>query len=226
MCTLAHVFEAAGLATVALASMADVAERIRPPRVLVCDFPLGRPLGKPGDAAFQRDVIERALGLLSAIEPVFERHPAVIESDETPLACALPPRHDPTAPPAVDEARGLRSAYRRALATRGVTAVGRAIDADTVPAALEVLDRWAQGASWEEVPLPGKNTVAVCHDIRAYYLEAALELVGDMAPGGRAVDAWFYEVTEAGRTLMAARSALREQGAPFPFWFYMSAGHR
>lgn len=226
MCALAHVFEAAGLSTIALASMADVAEKMHPPRVLACDFPLGRPLGKPADAAFQRDVIERALALLDADGPTLERHPEVVESDETPLACALPPRHDPDAPPAVDEARGLRGAYRRALDRKGVTAVGRAIDADTVPAALDVLHRWAEGAPWTETPLPGTNTVAVCHDIRAYYLEAALELVGDMAPGGRSVDAWFYETTEAGRTLMAARAALEEQGAPFPFWFYMSAGHR
>ena len=78
---------------------------------------------------------------------------------------------------------------------------------------------------WKDVPLPGKNTVAVCHDIRAYYLEAALELVGDLAPGGRAFDAWFYEVTEAGQTILAARRALKAQEAPFPFWFYMVAGH-
>lgn len=226
MCTLAHVFEAAGLATVVLASMADVAQRMHPPRALVCEFPLGRPLGKPGDAAFQRDVIARALALLAADSPVLERHPEVIESEEMPAACALPPRHDPSLPPAVDEARGLRAAYRRAVERRGVTGVGRAIDADAIPAALDVLHQWANGAPWQEVALPGKNTVAVCHDIRAYYFEAGLELVGDLAPGSRAMDAWFYEATEAGRTLMAARAALKEQGAPFPFWFYMAAGHR
>jgi hypothetical protein len=66
----------------------------------------------------------------------------------------------------------------------------------------------------------------VCHDIRAYYTEAALELATGPAPGGRAVEGWFYEETEAGRTMMAARAALKEQEAPFPFWFYMAPGHR
>ena len=62
-------------------------------------------------------------------------------------------------------------------------------------------------------------------DIRAYYLEAALELVGDLAPGSRSFDAWFYEVTEAGKTILEARRSLKTQEAPFPFWFYMVAGH-
>lgn len=226
MSTLAHVFEAAGLSTIVFASMLEVAEKMRPPRVLYGEFPLGRPLGKPGDAAFQRDVLERGLALLDATEPVIERHPEVIESDETPLACAIPPRFDPDLPAAVDEAQGLRAAYDRALAAHGATSVGRAIDADTVPAALDVLHQWAAGASWKDVALPGKNTVAVVHDIRTYYEEAAMELVTGPAPGGRAAEAWFYEETEAGKAVMGARNALKEQEAPFPFWFYMAPAHR
>jgi hypothetical protein len=149
-----------------------------------------------------------------------------VESDETPLVCSIPPRYDPDVPPSVDEAQSLRAAYDRALAARGTTSVGRAIDADSVPAALEVLHQWATGASWEDVALPGKNTVAVSHDIRTYYEEAAMELVAGSTPGGRAAEAWFFEETEAGRTVMAARTALKDQEAPFPFWFYMAPAHR
>ena len=148
MSTLAHVFEAAGIATIVLASMREVAEKMTPPRTLYCEFPLGRPLGKPGDAAFQRDVLLHALALVEATEPILETYPEVIESDETPMACALPPRYDPNLAPAVDEAQGLRSAYDRALASRGVTGVGRAIDADTIPKALEILHQWAEGTPW------------------------------------------------------------------------------
>jgi hypothetical protein len=223
---LAHVFEAAGLSTVVLASMREVVEKMHPPRALYCEFPLGRPLGRPNDAELQRDVLQRGLALLDADAPILDQYPEVIEADETPMACSLPPRYDPNVPPAVDEARGLRAAYDRSLAKHGVTSVGRAIDADTVPAALDVLHQWAEGASWKEVALPGKNTVAVCHDIRTYYEEAALELVTGPAPGGRAAEAWFFEETAAGRTLMAARASLRDQEAPFPFWFYMAPAHR
>ncbi len=226
MSTLAHVFEAAGLSTIVLASMLEVTEKMHPPRALYCEFPLGRPLGKPGDPTFQREVIQRGLSLLDATEPVLETHPEVIESDETPMACAIPPRFDPDLPPSVDEAQGMRSAYDRALASHGATSVGRAIDADTVPAALDVLHQWASGAAWTDVALPGKNTVAVVHDIRTYYEEAGLELVTGPAPGGRAAEAWFFEETDAGKTVMAARAALEAQDAPFPLWFYMAPGHR
>ncbi len=89
-----------------------------------------------------------------------------------------------------------------------------------------MLHQWAEGASFKDVALPGKNTVAVCHDIRTYYEEAALELVTGPPPGGRAAEAWFFESTEAGRTIMAARAALQTQEAPFGFWFYMAPGHR
>ena len=226
MSTLAHVFEAAGLSTVVLASMREVAEKMQPPRTLYCEFPLGRPLGIPGDVAFQRDVLEQALALTAASEPVFESHPQIVESNEMPLTCSIPPRHDASLPPAVDEAKGLRAAYDRSVARRGITAVGRAVDADGIAGALDVLHQWAEGAPWKDVALPGRNTIAVCHDIRAYYTEAALELATGPAPGGRAVEAWFHEETEAGRTVMAARKSLETQEAPFPFWFYMAPGHR
>ena len=72
MSTLAHVFEAEGLATIALGSQRNQIENTAPPRGLWCDFPLGRPLGKPADPAFQHRVLAHAFRLLAATEPVFE----------------------------------------------------------------------------------------------------------------------------------------------------------
>ena len=34
------------------------------------------------------------------------------------------------------------------------------------------------------------------------------------------------EQTEAGKAVLAARSSLKAQDAPFPFWFYMAPAHR
>lgn len=228
MSVLAHVFEAAGIATIVLSSVREMAEKTAPPRALHCEFPLGRPLGVPNDPAFQHDVLARAFALLDAPSgPVLVDHPTVIEADDaTPLACSLPPRFDPSLPPSVDEARGLRKAYDRALAKRGVTSVGRVIDADGVPGALAVLQSIAEGTDWKEAGIPGGNTTAVCHDIRTYYEEAALELADGPAPGGRAVEDWFFEQTEAGRTVLAARAAIRDAGGKFPVWFYMTPGQR
>ena len=227
MSTLAHVFEAAGIATITLASTRSVAERIAPPRALFCDFPLGRPLGKPADPDFQHDVLARAFALLDEPSgPVLVDHPESITSDEVPLTCSLPPRFDPDLPPAVDEANGIRKAFDRSLAKRGVTSVGRSVDADGVPEALAVFDAIAKGAPWKEAGIPGGNTTAICHDIRTYYEEAALELVDGPPPGGRAAEAWFFDQTEAGKTILAARAVIKEQGAPHPVWFYMTPGHR
>jgi hypothetical protein len=224
---LAHVLEAAGIATVVLSSIRPMAEKVAPPRALHCEFPLGRPLGKPNDVAFQSDVLARAFALLDAPSgPVLVDHPEVVESDESPAACALPPRYDPTLPACVDEANGLRKAFDRTLTRRGVTSVGRVVSADEVPASLAALHAIASGTPWTEAGLPGGNPVALCHDISAYYEEAALALVDGPAPVGRAVQDWFLDRTEAGATLLAARAAMRDAGVKFPIWFYMAPGHR
>jgi len=225
--TLAHVFEAAGIATVSLIATRSVAERMKPPRALYGEFPLGRPLGKPGDAEFQHSVLAQAFSTLDAPSgPVLVDHPAVIDAEEVPLTCSIPPRFDPDLPAAVDEANGLRKAYDRSLERRGVTSVGRAVQADGVPGALQVFDDIANGADWPDAGIPGGNPMVACHDVRTYYEEAALELVDGAPPGGRAAEAWFFEETEAGKTVLAARSAMKEQGAPHATWFYMAPAHR
>jgi hypothetical protein len=222
---LARVFEEHGLSTVALVSVRGVAEKLPPPRGLYCEFPLGRPLGRPNDPGFQHDVLRRAFALLDVpAGPVLEDHPEVITSDTAPLACAMPPRFDPELPEAVDEARALRHAYDRTLARRGVTSIGRVITADQVPEALAVLAAVADGADWKDAGFVG-DPVQTCHDIRTYYEEAAQSLV-DGSPEAGQGEAWFYEQTAAGRTMLAARVQMREQGAPFPIWLYMARATR
>ena len=222
MCVLAHVLEAAGIATVVLASMRPVAEKMKVPRTLYCEFPLGRPLGVPGDAEFQHDVLRAAFNLLSSPSgPVLEDYPKVVEAEDTPLACVLPPYYDPDLSPSLAEARGLRAAYDRAVARRGATEVGRSIGADEVADALADFERVIAGEHWKEVYGPRLDAIAVSHDIRAYYQEAALELADGPPPGARQGEAWFFECTEAGKTLLAARDALKEQGAPGGIMFYM-----
>src|ERR1700745_3216877 len=57
------MLEARGFSTVAIASVRAQAEKTRPPRALWTTSQLGRPLGEPGDASFQRRVLAGALGL-------------------------------------------------------------------------------------------------------------------------------------------------------------------
>ena len=227
MSVLAHVFEAAGIATVVLSSVREMVVKTAPPRALHCEFPLGRPLGRPGDPEFQHDVLARAFALLDAPSgPELVDHPVVIESDAEQVSCTLPPRFDPGLPPAVDEARGVRQAYDRVATRRGVSSVGRVIDADQIPTAVASLVAIAGGADWRTAELPGGNTTALCHDIRSYYEEAALDLVTGPLPGPRALEDWFFERTETGRIVLAARDAIRESGAKSAVWFYMAPATR
>jgi hypothetical protein len=71
---IAGAVEEAGVATVALMLLEDVARRVRPPRALSVPFRFGYPLGAPNDAPLQREIISRALRLLDRADlPVLER---------------------------------------------------------------------------------------------------------------------------------------------------------
>ena len=228
MSTLAHVFEAAGLATVSLISIRGVAEKMRPPRALYCEFPLGRPLGTPGDVDLQRDVLQHAFALLEEqAGPVLVDYPTKIEMDDaTPLACAVPPRYDATLHPAVDEAMALRAAYERSRSARGgATSVARTTDADGIPGLVGALVKIAAGTEWTEAGLPG-DPVSAAHDLRTYYEEASIALLDGAAPDPGGAEAWFYQSTEAGKTLLEARRKMGEAKAPFAMWFYMARATR
>lgn len=224
MSTLAHVFEAAGIATVALGSIRTQMEGTAPPRGLWCDFPLGRPLGIPNDPEFQHRVLASAFAMLTATEPTFEMYGEVIHDDGTEVAsCSLPPRHDADAHPAVDEARGLRNAYDRAIAQHGNRmGAGRVVDADDIADAIEAFVRVADGTDWKEAGIPG-IPARVSQDIRGYYETAALALV-DHAPSAWAGTRWFFDQTEAGKVILGARKAIADSGAKQPVWFYMAPG--
>ena len=221
MCTLAHVFEAAGLATVALGSIREQIVNTAPPRGLFCDFPLGRPLGKPNDAAFQHHVLDHALAMLKRLEPGVEDFPESVPDEGTEiLMCSLPPRHDPDAHPAVDEARGLRAAYDRAIAQHGNrTGTGRAVNADDIPAAIEAFLRIAEGKPWKEAGIPG-IPARVAQDIRGYYETAALAMATH-TPAAWAGTRWFRDSTQAGYVIRAAQQAMKDADVRRDLWAYL-----
>ncbi len=61
---VAAELERRGIATVAIALLRVVAEKVRPPRTLFVPFRHGLPLDRPDDPARQLRVIEAALALL------------------------------------------------------------------------------------------------------------------------------------------------------------------
>jgi hypothetical protein len=190
-------------------------ERLHPPRALHCEFPLGRPLGRPDDPAFQRRVLDMAFGLLARpAGPVLETFPeAIADEADVPLTCPVPPRFDPTVPAAVDEARALRPAWERAHAQRGHTQVGRTTNAEGIPDAVAAFVRISDGTPWTDAGLPG-DPAAVAMDIRAYYEEAAIALAGHV-PAARAAESWLYRNTQTGAILKAALATMTAGDPPY-----------
>ncbi len=65
---VARFFEAEGIPTVVVmvAAFAHVADEMKLPRVVLTDFPMGRPFGAPGDIETHRSVANAAVELLEA----------------------------------------------------------------------------------------------------------------------------------------------------------------
>ena len=222
MSTLAHIFEEAGLATITLGSIRQQIENTAPPRGLWCDFPLGRPLGVPGDAQFQHRVLSHAFSLLDAREPVFDVYPEVVDQAEsTSLSCPLPPRNNTDLHPALDEVRGLRPAYDRAVEKYGDRAgASRVVSVDEIEEAVGAFIRIAEGTEWKAAGVPG-IPARVAQDIRGYYEVAALGL-SDHIPAAWAGANWFLDKTESGRILLEARTVMQKSGVKQPLWFYLT----
>ena len=192
-----------------------------PPRGLFCDFPLGRPLGVPGDPAFQRGVLDHAFRLLDSSAAVIEDFgESIVDETDTPFVCALPPRFDAEAHPAVDEARGLRAAYDRSVEKHGNRAGAiRHLDADGIPGAIEAFIRVAEGTPWKEAGIPGVPARAA-QDIRGYYEMAAMEIAGH-TPAAWAGYRWYRDDTETGGVIKAAQAAMRDAGVKEGLWRFL-----
>jgi hypothetical protein len=58
------IIEKSGFPTVSITLLREVTERVRPPRTLFVDRPLGYPLGEPHNIPLQKQIIISALDLL------------------------------------------------------------------------------------------------------------------------------------------------------------------
>ena len=221
MGTLASVLEQSGLVTVALSSIRGQIETTSPPRALHCEFPLGRPLGKPNDPDFQRDVLEHAFALLDESSgPVLVDHPVKIEDGaDSPLSCVIPPADTSNRSPAASEALGLLPAWKRTYKKYGRSTVGKVVDSDQVPDMLDLFARISDGDDWKAVGLPGDPT-KIAADIRNFYEEASISL-SDSSPSARSAESWFVNKTHAGQLIQNSRIKMKESGTNFYLWYYL-----
>ena len=55
--------ELRGIATASITLLPEITRKVAPPRALAVPYPLGYPLGAPGDRALQRGLLEELLAL-------------------------------------------------------------------------------------------------------------------------------------------------------------------
>ncbi|MCC5856705.1 MAG: hypothetical protein JJT90_00985 [Ectothiorhodospiraceae bacterium] len=215
MSALGHYLESAGIATICISLFRPHSERIRPPRTLWVPFELGRPLGEPGDGAFQRLVLSQALGLLEQVrEPGlimdFPRQAAGFADDPAWQPPALPAGPNGSRNPAslrdalAAEQEAIAPVYRQAVASRGRTTVGNsALPAERIT---EFLCAMASGTVPEN-PMPEQRLAIAMRlaadDLKAQYLEAA-SMGG--RPSSRQLQHWFWDTTTAAQVLIRLRA--------------------
>lgn len=227
---LAHFLEEEGIQTTSISLIREHSEIIKPPRALWVPFELGRPLGSPGDTAFQIKVLKRALALLEApagpvLEDFDEEAPEDIaaQSGTEVWVCPI----NLPQPPAAADPSGYRTALIQEVAELtpwyevakdehgGRTTLGL-IDLD-IEAIIEFLCAFLAGTASESPVEPlslGEAFKAATEDLKAFYLEAAGARPGARLATGAEINAWFWEATTAGRFYIALAKAYRNHDDP------------
>lgn len=205
------------MATVGISLVRRFVERIRPPRYLHCEFPFGRPLGRPGDAVFQHRVLGALLGLLDAEEgPVLADFPESIQGEGAggaSLACPVPASMGPDTSKAVAEVEALWPAYRRATAE--TSDAGRK---ELVVEAVQDLTGIIDGGHTD---LPAVEIQDRAIQIRRYYERAAISLSNEVL-GAHAFEEWFFDSTDAGALIRRCQVALVAAGRPREDWRHLT----
>ena len=62
---IAGELERRGIATTSVTVLREVTEKVRTPRALFADFPVGFPLGRPDDPQLQTQILRAAFALLA-----------------------------------------------------------------------------------------------------------------------------------------------------------------
>jgi D-proline reductase (dithiol) PrdB len=202
-CAIAHYLEAEGILTTGIALIRENAEALRPPRLLWVSFPLGYPLGKPNDPAFQRRVIEAGLGLLNRPSgPVLEDYPEELPTvdlksvDFCPVNFAQPSQDASTwRSRLANERLLLQPWYEMSVRRRGRTMVG--LSEAGIDEILEMIGSWLDDRSQ---PFPETKVFKFgIEDAKAWYSEAISAQPGDYGSGQ--VETVLYHETVLGAAL-------------------------
>jgi hypothetical protein len=204
-----------GMSTAGISLIRPHTETIKPSRALWVPFQLGRPLGPPDDAAFQKRVLVALLELLEApAGPVLEDFPEdEPESDAiTVLSCPVNFTRDAEASGDADE---MLAAFHREITTmrpwydmsvnkRQRTTVG------VSGIALEDLGDFIYAFVRGEPPenprddLPLANTLKLAvEDLKSYYNEGITAQPGQEQASSKVLQDWFWDETVGGKVLLS-----------------------
>ena len=214
MSALAHFLETEGLPTTGISLVREHTEAMAPPRSLWVPFPLGRPLGAAGDAAFQHRVIAAALALFDRPDgPVLEdfSEQAPVDGSDEPWSCpvrfAKATVGDDVAEMARAELAGLATWHALATRRRGRTAA--VTSGLGVEQCLEIVVDACEARGPDDV----RRLKAAVEDLKTHYAEAVTARPG--SPPAGAVDAMLWNESALGRLLrrLAARGSQSDDAA-------------
>ena len=184
-------------------------------------FELGRPLGVPGDPAFQRKVLTAALKLLEAPSgPIIEDYPEdapISEGEITALACPVNFTQDIDE---LNESGKLRQALKNEITALhpwydiAVEKRGRT----TVKVAASEIDStgdFIYAFLGDELPENPGEDVAIgfamklaVDDLKAFYHEGITAQPGQEYASSQILTDWFWKETVAGKVLLDIKSKL------------------
>ena len=217
VCGIAYYLESEGIQTAGIALFREIAETMKPPRILWVSFPLGRPLGKPSDAAFQTEVIKRALQLLDAEQgPVLEDYPIDLpDIDTPPPACPVSfqrKRDDDSWHGRLSKEVGsLTPWYELGLKRRGRTTVG--VSESSIANIVKELTTWADDVT-QPFPEPSWLKLAL-EDLKSFYSEAITAQPGDYEAGYS--DALIFDGTVLGELIVHCVNYFEAKDSNHPF---------
>jgi hypothetical protein len=212
---LGHFIEEEGVPTAGISLIRLHTEIIKPPRALWVPFELGRPLGPPNDAAFQKRVLLALLGMFEApdgprLEDFPEDEPETA-GEITVMACPVDFTHATVEPGETDqlqaafrrEITAMRPWYDTALAKRQRTTVG--VSGIDLEALGDFIYAFIGGKEPEnprdDIPLAYTLKFAV-EDLQSYYIEGVTAQPGQGGASGQSLTNWFWDETVAGKVLL------------------------
>jgi hypothetical protein len=215
---LGHFIEEEGVPTAGISLVRMHTEIIKPPRALWVPFELGRPLGPPDNADFQRRVLLALMSMFEApdgprLEDFPEDEPET--TDETyVLACPVDFTQTTVEPGETDQLKAsfhremtaMRPWYDMAVARRQRTTVGvSGIDVDKLGDFIYAFMGGTEPDNpRDDLPLAYTLKFAV-EDLQSYYIEGVTAQPGQGSVSSKVLTEWFWRETVAGKVLLALK---------------------